>query len=709
MANIKKIKEGTATIYPATIPQAVVDPTSGKTVRTELDQLAGDMVSITCSIQGYVLGTGEVITTSNPLATWRRSDYLPINILDVRRITLTADPDSGHVSTVAFFDKDKTYIGGDWHAITTVEQFKTLVSQYPTAMYVIFSRRTVNKDQLIVGLPIMQKLSDEINDYIKILKTDDFVIGYDYGEYLPGGAALTLVNPNLFRLRENKTINIQFTLEKYVFVSIYLFDANENRIGRYDFGEDPLPVINGQYYKLLKPNVSNVITINDSSAVYCRITLINSRSPIGITIDPFSSNFKVNIVHVAETKNDKYSESDSFTTPLINDSQFFIGRFVQNNTGIISIDENTASSINSYPVKSDKVTLICENTTSFFWVKIMCYDVNLVELTSIAANYLPSNTAKTYKLTEGTKYININVFNSTSPSSLAYITFPTSFKLKAFDGEPLSYNVNISNTIVVAKSGGNFTSINDAVQSAKENDVILVYPGVYEETIRGFSKVVNIVGINKEKCIVQTNTNERTNPPAELSAGYIKNISFIATTLNSVNPIETTPRNLCAYGVHIDNDFSQGKKLIFENCNIISYGAPGVGIGLRPNFLLKFKDCLIQQLLDFDLYPTAQDIGALFMHESATPDTAGYNQVMEVINCRVYGSGGFSLWLSGDHSDTPTDRSATLVSINSHYWSKKSGANSFGSRTTIVPPAIAGSNIFLDPQSYGNNMTLLNG
>ena len=52
MANIKKIKEGTATIYPATIPQAVVDPTSGKTVRTELDeratsaelsQLAGDV------------------------------------------------------------------------------------------------------------------------------------------------------------------------------------------------------------------------------------------------------------------------------------------------------------------------------------------------------------------------------------------------------------------------------------------------------------------------------------------------------------------------------------------------------------------------------------------------------------------------------------------------------------------------------------------
>lgn len=40
MAKIEKIKKGTATIYPATIPQAVVDPTSGKSARTELDEKA---------------------------------------------------------------------------------------------------------------------------------------------------------------------------------------------------------------------------------------------------------------------------------------------------------------------------------------------------------------------------------------------------------------------------------------------------------------------------------------------------------------------------------------------------------------------------------------------------------------------------------------------------------------------------------------------
>jgi hypothetical protein len=40
MAKIEKLKKGTSTIYPATIPQAVVDPTSGKSARAELDEKA---------------------------------------------------------------------------------------------------------------------------------------------------------------------------------------------------------------------------------------------------------------------------------------------------------------------------------------------------------------------------------------------------------------------------------------------------------------------------------------------------------------------------------------------------------------------------------------------------------------------------------------------------------------------------------------------
>ena len=44
MAKIEKLKKGAATIYPATIPQAVVDPTDNKTLPTKLTEI-GDSIS----------------------------------------------------------------------------------------------------------------------------------------------------------------------------------------------------------------------------------------------------------------------------------------------------------------------------------------------------------------------------------------------------------------------------------------------------------------------------------------------------------------------------------------------------------------------------------------------------------------------------------------------------------------------------------------
>ena len=69
MAKIEKIKRGTATIYPATIPQAVVDPTDNKTLSTKLteiddsvSQLAGD-VNMNCILSESFTLTNIVYDT----------------------------------------------------------------------------------------------------------------------------------------------------------------------------------------------------------------------------------------------------------------------------------------------------------------------------------------------------------------------------------------------------------------------------------------------------------------------------------------------------------------------------------------------------------------------------------------------------------------------------------------------------------------------
>ena len=80
MAKIEKLKKGTATIYPATIPQAVVDPTDNKTLSTKLteiddsvSQLAGDLVlkEATANKQNSLTpdGTGEKFPTLDAVNT----------------------------------------------------------------------------------------------------------------------------------------------------------------------------------------------------------------------------------------------------------------------------------------------------------------------------------------------------------------------------------------------------------------------------------------------------------------------------------------------------------------------------------------------------------------------------------------------------------------------------------------------------------------
>ena len=53
MARIKKLKENGATIYPATIPQAVVDPTTGKTLADMQGHIAFVNSSDAINIDNY--------------------------------------------------------------------------------------------------------------------------------------------------------------------------------------------------------------------------------------------------------------------------------------------------------------------------------------------------------------------------------------------------------------------------------------------------------------------------------------------------------------------------------------------------------------------------------------------------------------------------------------------------------------------------------
>lgn len=535
------------------------------------------------------------------------------------------------------------------------------------------------------------------------IKREDFIDGWDINGSITSAANI-IVNEKLFRLGKDKTINIQFSVEQYVWVTLYLYDKDATPISRLDFG--------GSFYKLLRPIVSNILRIDNEQAYYCRISIINSAFFTGPTaVRALSSNFDIRVFSQKDVRIDEYAEINSFQSPVLIDKQFTIGKFVASNTEVITTSPNVASSLYRYPVNGNNLSVVCSNDLSYFWIDILFYGSE-GKISNAGWSYLESGKLKIFDLPEGTSSVIVNLINSDSTTNVnSQLPFPEEFMLKVFsdvlDNDSGSNNTgSYENTIIVAKSGGNYTSINEAVQASKETDVILVYPGIYKETIRGSAKVVNIQGMCRDKCIVQMDTAERNNPPAEFAAGYVANMTFIETGTAATKDIYTASRGTCGYGIHVDFSFESGKSLIIENCNIISYTDPGIGIGLKPNFTLSLRNCYIQQLIDFENHPDTEDIGALYMHESGDL-SAGFNQNLEIINCRVYGTGKYSLGLSGDHGSI-TDRSATVLAINSHFWAKNTGKNSYYSRTTPVPPAISGQNIYLSDQSSGNNLSVLN-
>jgi hypothetical protein len=175
------------------------------------------------------------------------------------------------------------------------------------------------------------------------------------------------------------------------------------------------------------------------------------------------------------------------------------------------------------------------------------------------------------------------------------------------------------NIITVAKSGGDFTSIQSAVDASTSDTTILIYPGVYEGKVNTVGKNIRLIGVDKDSVIIQTNTGDYYDPPLECAGGtYCANITFEAT---SDNPNVHT---INGYAVHMDF-YGEGVTEFF-NCKMISHQNAAMGIGLQHNQTLKINSCELIKLSDGAIY----DGGSLFFHNSPYPNHSG--QVLEVYN-----------------------------------------------------------------------------
>lgn len=134
--------------------------------------------------------------------------------------------------------------------------------------------------------------------------------------------------------------------------------------------------------------------------------------------------------------------------------------------------------------------------------------------------------------------------------------------------------------------GKQFPTIQEAVNAAKDGDVIEVYPGTYTESVSVTEKTLTIRGTDKETCILQYPNGDYLNPPLEMGSGVLQNMTIYATHQ------EQLPGTIAkAYALHIDFHISRNNTFTIENVNFINASYQTLGIGLRNDFTLTFKNC----------------------------------------------------------------------------------------------------------------------
>ena len=131
-----------------------------------------------------------------------------------------------------------------------------------------------------------------------------------------------------------------------------------------------------------------------------------------------------------------------------------------------------------------------------------------------------------------------------------------------------------------------FDTIQSAVDSASDNDVIYVHNGTYHETVDCKTKFLSIIGESKHGCIIEYENGNYDLPPIEMSKGVLKNF-----TIHAIAQSQQSGAKAKAYCLHIDWNYSANSSLYVENVKFVNDDKQVVGIGMKPNFELVFNDC----------------------------------------------------------------------------------------------------------------------
>lgn len=199
--------------------------------------------------------------------------------------------------------------------------------------------------------------------------------------------------------------------------------------------------------------------------------------------------------------------------------------------------------------------------------------------------------------------------------------------------------------ILPVGAGMRYVTISDAVAAAGPNDIVLVFPGTYNECVEAWGKYVNIIGTSRDECILTYGGGDYDNPPLEMSHGVLANMTIHTTseTQTGTNP---------AYCMHVEDSTAAGSSLYVSNVRFINDQHQTVGIGLRNNYTITFENCSFENNAGRN---------ALYCHDYETVTTGLNNQNIHLINCSFRNSSPTNATIALQSQEIENNRATLLA------------------------------------------------
>ena len=169
-----------------------------------------------------------------------------------------------------------------------------------------------------------------------------------------------------------------------------------------------------------------------------------------------------------------------------------------------------------------------------------------------------------------------------------------------------------------------FTTIQAAVNFAKDGDTILISSGTYHEAVDAKTKLLHFKGVDKNTVTLEYENGAYSLPPLEMSKGSVENM-----TIHAISQAQVSGEPGKAYCFHADYDIQIGHTLSFTNVKFINDDKQVIGVGLRNNFTIEFNSC------DF---VTPSGDNAFYVHDDPIRDNSS-NQNLIVKDCSIVNNG----------------------------------------------------------------------